>query len=559
MDMLNPKRFGRLARLPIVSTLFSSLLGVGFDSRRERSLNKVLIVSTIFLQLGSGYTTWAGLCQYVPWIVSFFVTLAIQGLLFASSWRLGAALFGRNFKISLLIVYFITMGISVFFSYSSLLDRVYLPEHRDQDQLQRAKSSINILATDLNQNLDKKLFAISSNCQESLSRWSRSVNSVAASLLAPQRDLRAKYEAKRSQLNALSQRERETGGTIVTIQGRKYISPKGRGEIAREYEEQADEFLYGSLNPLQAELNTKEDSLAAFNALLTKMTSSADGLSLPNVSALSDSWEILVGRFPEPRQRASLPVMPPNVRVQVSEFQEISSVRRSGDLSSLIIGAPTVIDLKNAVYSYLSHLTFLDSVYRQKLFKAVDRIGRYEGLRAHPFELALGEIENLNPLAFGSLLVAISIDILVLFCGLLGARPDSYLDIKKPDDLADIQEIAVETVLSLDVNGRTLDSVTDVFIRRIVEILRRSRPDVDYAYKGFPAMLTSDDVSALGMGKEIGVLFALQLAEQLPDGRIGLRTRLILWLADQVLRHLDAEKVTGNLDNSIDVLEDFRL
>ena len=90
-----------LLRTPLFSRYFSSLIGVGYDSSREKSLTTTLVISTFLLSFASGFTTWLGLLQYVPWSVALMITAAIQGLLFVTSWRLGATLTARKFKVSL--------------------------------------------------------------------------------------------------------------------------------------------------------------------------------------------------------------------------------------------------------------------------------------------------------------------------------------------------------------------------------------------------------------------------------------------------------------------------
>src|SRR5436305_159694 len=202
MPDLRIPSISRWARLPIMGHFFSSLLGVGFDSKRERSLNKALVVSTLFLKLGSGYTTWAGLYQYVPWLVALLITLAIQGLLFASSWRLGASMYSRNFKISLLVIYLITMATSVFFSYSGLLERVYTPSRRESDQLQRVRLASDVIITDLNQHLDSRLEATGADCRKSLSGWHDAMNLSANGQLDPLRREVRQYEMEHKRMDA---------------------------------------------------------------------------------------------------------------------------------------------------------------------------------------------------------------------------------------------------------------------------------------------------------------------------------------------------------------------
>jgi hypothetical protein len=128
--------------------------------------------------------------------------------------------------------------------------------------------------------------------------------------------------------------------------------------------------------------------------------------------------------------------------------------------------------------------------------------------------------------------------------------------LKNPDDLADVQESAIEAIFSLNLGSYEIDQVSDDFERRILQVLARSRPDIEYAYQGLPVTLTPGDIDEMNMGKEIGILFALGLAHALPDGRIGLRLRLMLFLADQLLKRKEAESAAESLRLSIHAIGD---
>ena len=192
------------------------------------------------------------------------------------------------------------------------------------------------------------------------------------------------------------------------------------------------------------------------------------------------------------------------------------------------------------MYSYISAADLPKGWDREKLLRRINATEQYTGPNVHHFLLAVGELSKLNPLAIGSLFLALSIDLLILFCGLMGARPDSYLDMRTPEELLDIQESSLEAVLSLDLDSIASAPYVDRFIARAAEILRNTTPDVEYAYQGFPAVLARKDIRRLKMSKEIGVLLALGLAKELPSGALGLRTRFVLWLAQRI--HLYTEE-----------------
>ena len=57
---------------------FSEIFGMGYDSKKEKTLIKILILSSIFLSFASGFTTYLGLnvINLTEWLVSIVKTPA---------------------------------------------------------------------------------------------------------------------------------------------------------------------------------------------------------------------------------------------------------------------------------------------------------------------------------------------------------------------------------------------------------------------------------------------------------------------------------------------------
>lgn len=243
-----------LLQQPNVKAYFGSLLGLGFDSDRGKALSYTLLASTGFLSLASAYTTWVGLCEYLPGFIAFLLTLGVQGLLYASSWRLGGSLNTRAFRPSLLVIFSLTMATSVFFSYSALLNTVYQPAARQRDQLERAHLAATIIDADISARLTAEFHVQAKSVRESVRVWygpvSRSLNH--ALLSASSRASEASAEHDR--LTRRADRENVSGGTMVTIGGKAWITPSGRGDFTRQYESDADSYQVLSLAPAEQHL-----------------------------------------------------------------------------------------------------------------------------------------------------------------------------------------------------------------------------------------------------------------------------------------------------------------
>ena len=115
------------------SGLLRLLVGVGYDPTNDTSLTGLLLVATLSLSLVSGYTTYSGMTEYLPHVSSVLVTFGVQLLLFVTSWHIGGAVNARRFSSSSLIIYLITMTVSVFFSYSSLVQKIHNEKRQKYD------------------------------------------------------------------------------------------------------------------------------------------------------------------------------------------------------------------------------------------------------------------------------------------------------------------------------------------------------------------------------------------------------------------------------------------
>jgi hypothetical protein len=541
------RKLSELINSPLIRSYFASLLGVGYDSDRERSLNKTLVVATVFLTIASGYTTWVGLDAYVPGLIAFFLTIGLQGLVFASSWRLGASINTRAFRVPLLIIFIVTVAISVFFSYSALLDTVYRPKARERDQLQRGRLTGSIIAADLSKQQERAADAHLKTFRESLSRWQTESARATSGALASKAAEVARATSEHDLLLRNAQRETDTGGTRVIINGRAWVTPSGHGDYARQYESVADTYMFKTLAPVQQSYANLAAAARQVDALTTKMIRSTEDVTPANVSELASVRERFLALMRlDAAGPISAPDLPTNLFPESADIERLTSGSPAQDVTAVVAAATGVDSIKGELLERVRANTALDLQARVRMLQRIDDIDNLSGRDVHPFALAFGELRRGNILALGSLIVATAIDGLIFMCGLLAARPQSYLDMRSPSDLYNIQEVAIETVMALDLAELNLSSISSPFVRRAVIILRHAQVDVELAYLGFTAVVAAESVNELRM-VELGLLLALDLARQLDDGRVAFRTRFVLWLADKVERGTINEATLGEL------------
>jgi hypothetical protein len=530
-----------------------SLLGLGYDSEREASLSKALVIATVFLALGSAYTTWVGLSQYVPGFVAGLLTVGVQGLLFASAWRLGGSLNTRAFRPSLALIFLVTLTTSVFFSYSALLETVYGLDARERDQMQRARLAGSALASEMDRHVRDAIVKRTSIGRQGLRVWlDTALHSVAPAISKRARDT-ALAEATYATLIAKAQREASGGGTLVHINGRLWVTtPAGRGDYARQYESDSDAYSVATLTPARESYALATKLKGEISTATERMLTDDSELTAANIAHLDGLREELQASLNlNSGEAVTIPAVPVDLGADAVELQALRASLPREAIGPKILTAPDVDSIKGILFAYAHEIPDIDGRTEARFLQRVDSIGYLGGTTAHPFALAIGELARLNVLAIGSLLVALSIDGLVFMCGLLAARPQSYLDMRNPDDLREMQETAIETVMSLELERIDVTKLRSAFVRRGVQILKQCDVDTELAYRGLPAVLPAAAATKLRF-IEVGVLMALGIVQRLPDGALAFRTRFVLWIADRVYRSTLHQETVADFTSSID-------
>lgn len=508
------EKITEVIKTPVVWEYFGSLIGVAYDSNRERSLSAVLLISSLFLTIASGYTTFQGMKEYVPTFIALLMTLGVQGLLFAVSWRIGVALVTDRFKYSLFLIYTIAVITSVFFSYSSLLNVIYKPSERKIDELERSKHEALTLTSQIINRIKVG------------SDYDNNVSQVRKGLYEWQKNTYPRYidSLQRDNNRAVARyyRSLSTENSSPSLSQNLYddaISLKSKAEKLKEEFEASFSELLKSDDALTVK------NLDAANQTYIKLVIALSGRTLDS------GTNSLGAKFTEPIKKIG----------DINEFlawtKQNLQIRDRNDLESL----------KSSLYSFSYKLPVAAGDSNQELLNSIRNIGKYGGEGVHQFVLSIGALRERNILAIGALSIAIFVDVLVLLCGLLGARPDSILAMRKPEDLEKISERALETVLSIN-----LDRVsTDDYVNRIINILKLCKPDIQSPTLGVPAIIEVDQIQSQDLAKELAIFTNSGLVIRSDDNtKFILSTRLILWMADEIIKCEKAAKTSENFKNS---------
>jgi len=201
------------------SSMFQRLLHKQLQTAIESPYLALLFVGSLFLSFASFFTTFGGMLQFMPiYIITFFITFAVQSVLFVTSWRIGF-MFADKEPISWLdlIIFAICFSISVFFSFSSLFDYIYKPEIEQKTSLTRVhdtvEESINeleIFNAQRQKDLVKDLLS-----QKVYQKWHGNVLKVSEAAINASIRLRDILKARSAERNAEFKRIQSESGEIV--------------------------------------------------------------------------------------------------------------------------------------------------------------------------------------------------------------------------------------------------------------------------------------------------------------------------------------------------------
>jgi hypothetical protein len=204
-------------------------------------------------------------------------------------------------------------------------------------------------------------------------------------------------------------------------------------------------------------------------------------------------------------------------------------------------------------------------IFPKDLDQSVTDLTNYNPETAHGFIVAYAGLMAVTPLSLTSAWIAILIDGLILLCGVLGSRPVNFLDVRKQSELLAFADVASTIVLQVSVLAQTT-KIDDPVARRALEILRRGVPVREAAMAGYGLLLPAGTVADLKMDRELALWAMLQLWRPVEDidaalagdpvfepfrGGVAIRTRLMLWLCDQVVSGSDASTLDGAFEHDM--------
>jgi len=185
----------------------------------------LLMGMSILLTVVSFYTTYDGLAGFLPHaVLAIFVSMAIQSLLFVTSWRLGFMLADKEPLAWLDVgVFAVCFVLSVFFSFSSLFNVVFSPEQQERARITRVHNGV----TEAIGSVGGKARERRRGLVEDLIRspeyhtWADNVAAVAR-LAADSRDILAKvfaesYERRRQKADQLARDAQDVAASKKTL------------------------------------------------------------------------------------------------------------------------------------------------------------------------------------------------------------------------------------------------------------------------------------------------------------------------------------------------------
>lgn len=499
-----------------------SFIGIS-GTKKQSQVGWLLFIASTILTLASGYTTFNGLTEYVPSAVAIFITIGIQSLLFVSSWKIGSDRLIGEYSLVTWLIFIITLLTSVFFSYSSLLDLIFKPEDRIENELKFAQRESVLLIDNLKTlvlnetNKDSLYSEITSDAIN----WYDTFSSPVLTKLEGYRTTNNKYSKRVEVLRQRAKQQlyslRNNYDSIAEINYNKTLN--SISFLERKYLVTTDTKI------LLADSLSREVDKSLKKVLIDE--NNVDYIELGNLNTISNKLSSLL----EIEEVAVPEVLIKNAEV----FQRANTFINYCDEFNPL-EKDNISDLRDALISLTLKLDFLDKKKTEDLVNKAFEFGNKNGENVHYFVVSTTQLSRKNPLALGALTIALVIDLMVFFCGILGARPDSLLHLKTRRQLDKVIDSALLNSLSIDTETE-LPADTPLRIRRIVSILKNITPDLKYVkQEGKPSAYIEESViNDLKLAAELSVFVASELAMKEKDGtKIYLKTVLILWFTSEV-------------------------
>lgn len=514
-----------------ITSYISSLLDIGYGTGSDKATATVLVIASIFLSFASGYTTFSGLTQYTPRVIAFLITLGVQGLLFGVSWRLGKLYVAGEISPAMWSVWFVTMLVSVFFSYSSLFETVYSKEERKENSEIASKTIGGKILTKLDEDLKSEFSSKKLNINdESYRQWKQdTISTIDNAVEYASTELARRNNAHQELINKYNYEIKNGGTEYINGNGKKALSTPGSGTISDQYKKAAEDYQKYDLEPYRktsekilevrkeiyrnmADFEKSKDAEklnSAYSGCVDLLTDIGGKLFSCNPDSLGDTFRSLVE---VQKRHKKFSETCSNDILENSFDENVKNIRRC-------IRESAVSEEKADEY-----------------LKVLNTLQRDEGSHTHFFIIVINELKRFNYLAIGTLILALAIDLLILLCSLVASKHNTFLSISDAKDLQQMKNYPLDIVLGTNTEAHESDGE---FIKRIKAILNNSTFNLEYAMRSYSMIIPIEEIIKMGMHKELGTFFSMNLARSFKhdDGIIiAFRTNFILWMCEQITK-----------------------
>jgi hypothetical protein len=209
------------------------------EQARQSPYLVLLFLASVLLSIASFYTTYVGIVPFVDQrIFAWFITAAIQSLLFVVSWRLGFMIADKeNVAWVDVLVFVVCFTLSVFFSFSSLFNVIFTPDRQQEASLGRVRDGAAAAVNEAEEKLKTQREAQVDLLRQSgeYARWKTQLLGVADVAQDPAAALGDQLVRQREQLlreaERAAQKARDIGARKGTIQGEIATQERKLGEL----------------------------------------------------------------------------------------------------------------------------------------------------------------------------------------------------------------------------------------------------------------------------------------------------------------------------------------
>ncbi|MBX7227940.1 MAG: hypothetical protein K1X55_18040 [Chitinophagales bacterium] len=504
--------------------LKSLLVADGVGSKKEKTSYIFLRLSAIALTIASGYTTFEGFLQYTPFLVAILLTVGVQGLLFASVWKIGSAIKSNRLRPMIVVIFSIAMLVSVFFSYSSLLEVIYEKKVRVSDEIVRKQNEVTEIVSLVKDSISGRIDITKAcnNFKSGFITWDDTSSKGVSKSIATLTNLLDRSTSKQKAIEYALSKNQQKFTNNPSSENKKALEFSKRKE-----KDNSENKLFPTLTKyeriviLQMQHDSIYKSITSNNRLIT-------------LSSISDFQQkkkeyyplILGSAYSE--KNIELPDTLKKQLIRISEVNEFYNFVDSLKVSDY----KTIPQLKYSALSLIDRIPSSFKIDFSKVKSKLLSLDKYTGEQQHQFIVSVMLLKQGHFLAVGAFIIALFVDLLVLFCGILGTLPKSFLTLNNYKEIEEVMESGIENIFSMHFN----ENYETSFKKRLYLLISNCEPSsIEYTVKGFPSFIRFDKIKELSLSSEIGILISTNQAKDFKskDG-IFITMRFLLWASEKL-------------------------